>query len=84
MCIQQYNYLVNDSKASQLKIEEIYANDSVPLSIKPDLPVYNLQNINATGAVVLAGITQDLISKGVSQENAQLAGSILAVVAGGV
>jgi filamentous hemagglutinin len=84
MCIQQYNYLVNESKASQLKIEEIYANDSVPLSIKLDLPVYNLQNINSTGAVVQAGVTQNLISKGVSQENAQLAASILAVVAGGV
>ncbi|MCY1399168.1 hypothetical protein D9M71_142180 [compost metagenome] len=84
MCIQQYNYLVNERQASQLKIEDIYSNDAVPFSIKMDLPTYNLQNINATGTVVQAGVAQNLLEKGVSQENASLAAAIFAAVAGGM
>ncbi|WP_152227734.1 DUF637 domain-containing protein [Pseudomonas sp. SCB32] len=84
MCIEQYNYLVNERQANQLKIEDIYSNDAVPLSIKMDLPAYNLQNINATGTVVQAGVAQNLVEKGVSQENASLAAAIFAAVTGGM
>ncbi|MDF3933786.1 DUF637 domain-containing protein, partial [Pseudomonas citronellolis] len=81
-CLREYGYLVTERLSIQRKLEEMYANDAIPLAFKEDLHRYNLQNVGAMGQLVEASAAMNLQDKGASAAQASWGASLLAALAG--